>query len=303
VAAASAGWWTFPEPDRQTTRAVAAAEAGAPDAPQRLAVALRDETRAMWRAVLIAAGAPDPGASASPDPWLRLAAASAPGARPEGLLADPVAAVRHAAARALEPVRGPDDPAMRFHRDLLEQMGDLPPYAAELATWWGSHGAADRAVPLLERAARLDPANPEHLRNLAVVRSANGDPGGAYALLQRATALAPADADLAYLLGLAAHGAGRPDAAADAFTRARTLDPRHPRAAYNLGLLLAERRDPAALTTLREAAELAPADPDPWWAIATVLAQRGDRDGARAAAERTLRLDPNHAEARQMIGR
>ena len=46
---------------------------------------------------------------------------------------------------------------------------------------------------------------------------------------------------------------------------------------------------------------LAPAEADYSYALATVLLQAGDQEGARAAAQRVLNLAPNHSGARQIL--
>jgi predicted CXXCH cytochrome family protein len=265
----AATWWT-PDPATQArTRALAALRADGSTAPA--IAALTAETRPMWRAVLLGALAdaapPDQAraAAASENPWLRLAATSAlpPDASElRALLTDPLLAVRHAAARALEPALRPDDASLAFHRAFLEARADLPTYAAELAAWWSSQGRADQALPLLQRATRADPANPEHWRNLAVTQAGMGDAPGALASLDRAVKLAPQDADLAFLRGLAAYGLGQRDVARKAFEDARRLNPAHPRASYNLGVLLIEQGDKAgARKVLEQAVKLAPGDP------------------------------------------
>ena len=79
-------------------------------------------------------------------------------------------------------------------------------------------------------------------------------------------------------------------------------EPELDRAWYNLGLLLAQNgRESDGLAALRRAEELSPATADYPYAAATIRWQTGDREGARAAARRTLAIDPAHSGARALI--
>ena len=74
------------------------------------------------------------------------------------------------------------------------------------------------------------------------------------------------------------------------------------RAWYNLGLLLAQKGDvPAGVAALRRAEAIEPTVADYPYAIATILWQAGDRDGARTAAQRTLSIAPAHTDARALL--
>ncbi|HSP13824.1 MAG TPA: sulfatase-like hydrolase/transferase [Thermoanaerobaculia bacterium] len=91
-----------------------------------------------------------------------------------------------------------------------------------------------------------------------------------------------------------------------AITMAATLvarDPTNPEfrailARAYTGLMQNER----SLRLYREAAALAPADPDPWYALAAALQAAGDPLETKAAVDEALRLDPNRAEGHNMRG-
>jgi predicted CXXCH cytochrome family protein len=307
-AARAAAWAPPDEVRRARARAVAAARRGDADAGARLVAALASAPTPGWRAALIEALRDTDRADAAlpwltdPDPWLRFAAASALGpnhtAPLRAALADPVAAVRLQAARALEPALPPDDASMAPLRRFLEQGADHPALALELGTWWTHHGRADAALPDLQRAARLDPAAAPAWSALAVALSAAGRGGEAATALDRAVTHVPDDAHLRYLHGLALSEIGRPADAAVALERALTLDPTHGRAARALGLLRAGLGDDAsAEAALRRAVALMPADGATAWALATVLARTAGPAAACAAARDAVRLDPSQADA------
>lgn len=129
-----------------------------------------------------------------------------------------------------------------------------------------------------------------------------GRPAEAAAKLYRAAGLAPHGGPLAMRAALAYAEASRLQEAENAFRYAVRLDPGLDRAWYNLGLLLAhDGRAAEAAEALRRAESLAPAVADYPYALATVLISLGDRNGAALAAERTLRLNPAHQGARQLV--
>ena len=76
-----------------------------------------------------------------------------------------------------------------------------------------------------------------------------------------------------------------------------SIDDAHARVHLS-SLLIKERRYGEALPHLREAARLKPGDPDIVANLGTVLALRGDLEGAIAAYQQALRIDPNHKTAR-----
>jgi len=80
------------------------------------------------------------------------------------------------------------------------------------------------------------------------------------------------------------------------------LDPNHDRAWYNLGLArnAAGQIEPA-LEALHRAESTAPNDAHVPYASATILARAGRVEEAKAAAQRALTLQPDFAEAAQLL--
>jgi tetratricopeptide (TPR) repeat protein len=99
------------------------------------------------------------------------------------------------------------------HPDPFKELGRLLDYAQMNYAWnegWTlfTEKKPTEAIPHIERAAHLAPANPEVLYDLAVIRLAAGKPGEALDALARALSLNPrlkaqagGDADLAGLKG------------------------------------------------------------------------------------------------------
>lgn len=303
---------------RARTRAIAAAQAHRPDAPAALLAILAKEDVPAWRATLLDLLTPfdrsapivtiAQTALSARDPLERAAAVRllnghAPSHdRLHALLQDPVRLVRLDAAWALSAELPPDSPSRReldaYFALSLDQPGGQLRLGQDLANR-GQYAAAEKAMKL---AAQWDPNSPGIYEALGFVHNAQGAAQPAAAAFFRAAQLQPNDAPAAYRAALAFAEARQPGDAEMAFRQAVERDPRFDRAWYNLGLLLAQaNRLPAAAEALRTAERLARTSPDYPYALATVLLRSGDRDGALAAARRTLALDPARTDARQLL--
>ncbi len=212
-------------------------------------------------------------------------------------LADPLRAVRVAAARAGAPLlsrsEAPDYVAYLAHNR------DQPGALVEDASWALARGDGERALAQLQQALRLDPQNLPALDALAVVWAAAGRGAEAAEALELAVGLAPDDGELWSRLGLARAQAGDALGAETALLRAADLGVG--RAHYNLGLLLAQREAYAEALKHLFLAEAAADGVDVRYAIASTLWRWGRPDEARIAAKRVLQLDPSHEGARQML--
>jgi tetratricopeptide (TPR) repeat protein len=304
---------------RDRARAVAAAQAGAPDAAGKLIALATSEEVPAWRATLLLLArnhvTSDPRvipaartALADADPLVRSAAvqvlgnvpAEAASIRP--LLNDPVRLVRLDAAWVLS-TELPENSAIRKELDAyLAVSADQPTGRLRIAQDLFNRGRAAEAEAPLRKAADWDPNSAGIYDALGIVLNETGKPAEAAAALWRAAQLNPADAQPAFNAALAFAGAGRLPDAELALRETLRRDPRHDRAQYNLGLLFNQTgRVTEAVAAIEAAEKLAPRVADYPYARATILFQRGDRDGARAAARRALEIDPTNADARQLL--
>lgn len=104
--------------------------------------------------------------------------------------------------------------------------------------------------------------------------------------------------------GLAQSAAGQSGEAERWLRAAVERTPALDRAWYNLGLLLAQRGQLVdAQQSLAQAERLRPSSTDYAYARATVLWRLGDQSGARAAAQRVLARQPEHAGALEIVRR
>jgi len=88
----------------------------------------------------------------------------------------------------------------------------------------------------------------------------------------------------------------RPDEARTEYERATTLDPKMFEAFLNLGILLSEKDPAAAVTPLRKAVDLLPAQSRPRFLLGHAQERSGDIPAAVESYEAALRLDPRDVE-------
>lgn len=128
-------------------------------------------------------------------------------------------------------------------------------------------GHFPEAAAALERAAALDPLNPDILHSRAGVRMAQGRTRDAVADLDRALTLSRGPA-MFVARGIALRMAGRPGRAEADFRTAASVDPWRP---------------------------------EPWYHLAALASARGDTRSARDYCERALGLAPDFTPARLLL--
>ncbi len=304
---------------RERARVVAAAQANATDAANRLLAMIASEDVPAWKATFLTLARPfaatEPrllaaarAATQDTDPLVRSTAVQVLGADPnargaiEPLLRDPVRLVRLDAAWLLTEQLADGSPERRELDTYLAISADQPGGRIRIAQDLFNRGRIDAAEAQARVASGWDTNSPDVHETVGLILNAAGKPAEAAASLWRAARLRPSDAGLAFNAALAFAGAAKLADAEVALREAIKRSPRHDRAWYNLGLLLAQtNRQAESLRALAEAEAIAPHSADYPYARATLLWQRGDRAGAKAAAEKALRIDPNHAGAAQLL--
>lgn len=313
--------WYGPKMDsrqRARARAVAAAQAGAVDATEKLLALIASEDVPAWRATLLQLTrnyATNPrvldvarAATRDTDPLVRSAAAQVLSSTPSEaatlrpLLNDPSRLVRLDAAWPLSAELPADSTARKELDAYLAVAADQPSGRMRLGQDLFNRGRGPEAEAALRKAAEWDPNSPGIQDALGLVLNELGKPDEAAAALWRAARLNPTDANSAFNAALAFAGARKLSDAEFALRETVRRNPRHDRAWYNLGLLLAQTsRAPEAIEALQHAEQIAPHVVDYPYARATILWQRGDRPGALTAARRALEIDPAHAPSRALL--
>lgn len=304
---------------RERTRVVAAAQAGAVDAGARLLGLLANEDIPAWKATLLLLTRPYAAtnprvaefartALADPEALVRSAAVQVLSPLPDEraalrkLLKDPVRLVRVDAQWALSNELPAGSEGRKELEAYLAVSADQPTGRMRIAQDLFHQGQIAAAEEPLRKAIEWDPFSAGLYDTLGTVLAALDRPAEAAGALWRSAQLNANDAPAAFAAGLAFAGARKLPDAELALREAVRRDARHDRAWYNLGLLLAQtNRAPEAVAAIEQAEALAPRVADYPYARATLLWQGGDIAGAKAAAQKTLAIDPNHTLARQLL--
>lgn len=304
---------------RERARGVAAAQAGAPQAADKLLQLIANEDIPAWRATLVQLTRPyapgDPRilavareATKHEDPMVRSAGAQvlagipseAANLRP--LLNDATRLVRLDAAWPLSPELQENSPIRKELEAYLAASADQPAGRMRIGQDFFNRGRTVEAEAQLRKAIEWDPNSGGIHEALGLVLNELRRPHEAAASLWRAAQLNPHDANAPFNAALGFAGAGKLPDAELALREAIRRNAQHDRAWYNLGLLLNQTgRAADGVAAIESAERIAPRVADYPYARATILWQRGDRTGALAAARRTLEIDPNHAQARQLL--
>ena len=322
----AAEWWgTSPEP--HFAEALAAARAGERQAEgPLLEVAGSESLPGIVRATAVgalraygpAAFRAIEAATADPDPLVRAAAAGGldrlrPRRRAAALaplLADPIRAVRIAAARglagasraALTDVRGRAFEAARTEFvDARRATADQPAAHLDLAVLAAAEGRLQDAETAYRTALRLDPFFLPARFNLATLLNRGGRNVEAETVLREGIDRTPDDGELHYSLGLLLAEEQRLDEAAERLGRAVALIPDRVRVAYNHGLALETLgRLAAAEAAFLEAKRRDARDPDVLLALARILLRQDELARAQAYARRLIAVDPDSPAAQRM---
>ncbi len=303
---------------RERARTVAAAQAGAPDAAAKLIELMAGEDVAAWKATLLLltrnyAGDESVANSARSaltdiEPLVRSAAVQVLGVRPgeiarlRPMLKDASRLVRLDAEWALSSELPDNSPERRELEAYLSVGADQPTGRMRIGQDLFNRGRPAAAEAPLRQALAWDPNSPGIHDTLATVLHALDREPEAADEWWRAAQLQPADAEASFRAALAFAGAGKLSDAETALRETVRRNPSQDRAWYNLGLLLAQtQRADAALESLKKAESIAPGVADYFYAEATLLIQRGDREGAIAAARRALANNPQHEAARDFL--
>jgi tetratricopeptide (TPR) repeat protein len=163
-------------------------------------------------------------------------------------------------------------------------------------------GRLKEAVSLCREVLAHEPANGAalHLLGLSVARAGDGQ---AVPLLEAAAQLQPANASVHANLAAALSQGGRHAEALACYDRALALQPDLAVAHRGRGTALMQLAQPeAALASLREAVRLAPGDDKACNSLGVVLERLGRQDEARQCFERAIALNAANAEAHHNLG-
>jgi tetratricopeptide (TPR) repeat protein len=162
-------------------------------------------------------------------------------------------------------------------------------------------GRLDEAMTHYEAAERLEPAFADAHNGRGSVLAAKGKVTEALAEYLEALRLRPDHAQTHNNLGNAYYTAGQYDSALKEYTAAARFAPELPEAHNGLGAVHAAKGDAdGALREFEISLRLKP-DADVFYNVATMHVQAGRTAEARAALQRALALNPQHADARRLL--
>ncbi len=250
---------------------------------------------------------------------VRLAAAEVAGELPSAprtelvmpLLADPLLAVRIAAANALaglpdaqvpESLRGARVRAGEEYVAAQRYAADRPEAHVNLGTYFARQGRFDEAQAEFASARELDPRFvPAYVNSADAYRAQQRD-ADALRMLEEARARAPENADVEFALGLTQARLKNRAATIAALERAAALQPDVARYSYTLAIALHSfDRTPEALKLLARAAAKWPTNRNVLLARATMLRDAGQREAARKAAEALAAAFPGDLDAAALL--
>jgi tetratricopeptide (TPR) repeat protein len=160
------------------------------------------------------------------------------------------------------------------------------------------------AIKVYQAALKHDPESAPFHRQLGYAEYRAGDLGGGLQRYQRAVQLDPLDLEAKLGLSILLMASGQWKEAEAALEEGLRRAPRHP------GLLNASGMAKAGLGKVKEAAAALekaiasdPAQDRPYLNLARLHIEQGEKREARAVLERLLKLEPNHAVARELMAR
>jgi arylsulfatase A-like enzyme/Flp pilus assembly protein TadD len=210
--------------------------------------------------------------------------------------------VRHLLAQAYVDAGRPKD-ALRAAEATLELDPAFAPAQALAGEALVELGRLSEGVERFRAAAALDPAEVRSLVRLAQERQGSGRLDAAATLYETALELRPDQAAIHNELGLVRERQGRLGAAVPSYRRAVELDPELPQARANLALALARQgRVDEAVEHLREAVRIEPQQAEGFLTRTLALAEHGERDEGRQALEAGAQVSETAVESSFNLG-
>ena len=196
----------------------------------------------------------------------------------------------------------PDSPGMKELTAAALHQADQPSGAMKLAQIAISRKDARAAEQWFAKALKWDATSSVVHRDYAVFLASQGRSGEAVEQMREAVRLAPRDANLWYLLGLGQIENNDEPGALQSFDEALKIEPAFIRALFNRALLNEKvGRLEQAIQDLENCSSLDKENPDIPFTLAVMLYRNGHYRDAAAAAAETLRREPRHAQARQIL--
>jgi protein O-GlcNAc transferase len=164
-------------------------------------------------------------------------------------------------------------------------------------------GQDEQAIPVLEHAAKIDPASPTAAYQLGLALQRVNRLDEAIALLQKVAAAEPRNAEVLTNLGMALCQVQKAKDAVPILQRAVTLTPENPTAHQDLAAAFIQLNQVEdAVDQLRAALKLSPDAPQLHYNLGLALKMQDDAVGAIPELEIAQKLDPSASEPPYVLG-
>ncbi len=188
--------------------------------------------------------------------------------------------------------------ADRLCRDIIAANDRFHPAFHLLGQLAAHANRNDIAIPMLKRAASLNPSNAQYQRDLAEVLLFSAKAHEALDVIERAVELDPRDSKAFFILGLTAMSLGLLDRAADAYGAAIKIEPEFGAAHNNLGSLLERAGDlKEAKKAYTKAIKIDPGNVQAQNNVASILIAEGDIEAAKTHLQKAIKVAPDYIEA------
>jgi len=193
------------------------------------------------------------------------------------------------------------DARQHFQR-AVELRSDYPDALNNLGLIAAEEGQIEPAIGYFQDAIRRRPGYTLALQNLGNLYRKQGRLAEAQQMLEKALESDREDPELNYSLGMLYAQKEDTDRAREYLQRALSLRPDYPEALNNLGVLyLRTGKTADAVAAFENCIRIAPSFDQPYLNLAQLYVGLGDRNKAREILQRLLRLQPDHALARQAL--
>jgi len=194
------------------------------------------------------------------------------------------------------------DQARQYLEQTLKLRPDYPEAWNNLGMIAAQQGRAEEAVADFQQSIKLRPNYATAYLNLGNVYRHQKRFDKAQEWLTGALALEPDDPEANFSIGMLYAQQSQMQEASDYLRRAISLRPDYAEALNNLGVIFIRQQDYSkAEEQFKSGIRVAPRFDQPYLNLARLYAMRGDKDSARAVLEELLRVQPDHAGAKQAM--
>ncbi len=199
--------------------------------------------------------------------------------------------------------QGENDQALYLYQQVMAADPNHAESHFYTAILLGDSECYDQALPLLEKAHELQPAQPAILYQLGVYQSILGQNNSAIESFNKVMNIDPEHWQAAYNLGAAHYAVGNIPEAIHAYSLAARLNPNDADIFFNLGLAYSKAGAiQEAIDSYLTSREIEPDDPNIHYNLGRLYKEKGDKNNAINSLETAIALQPDFGAALTNIG-